>query len=145
MQRARRSRRWRITLDIPGRMVWPLLAGLLAVGFLAVERFPEKTGPLAALSALRTVSGPVTKVRDGDTIEVSGTPIRFGSLDCAERGTWQGQQASNRMRMLVRGQRLTCALNGRRSYDRHIGSCTLPDGRDLAAIMIRSGLCRRFY
>lgn len=48
------------------------------------------------------------------------------------------------MKVLVSGQRLTCQLNGRTSYDRKIGSCTLPDGRDLAAAMIRSGLCTRY-
>lgn len=84
-------------------------------------------------------------VRDGDTIEVAGTPIRFGSLDCAERGTLTGQVATSRLRELIAGQSLTCALNGRISYDRGIGRCTLPDGGDLAAQMIREGLCGRYW
>lgn len=52
-----------------------------------------------------------------------------------------------RMRELVSRQRLTlsCALNGRSSHDRKIGSCRLPDGEDLAAIMIREGYCGRFW
>ncbi len=120
---------------------------MLTMGFFAIERFPEYLGPLPGLTALQTIKGPVTHVRDADTIEVAGTPIRFGSLDCAERDTREGQAATARMRELVSGRTLTltCALNGRSSHDRKIGSCRLPDGQDLAAIMIREGHCVRFW
>ena len=59
----------------------------------------------------------------------------------------EGQTATARMRELVSGQTLIlrCALNGRISHDRKIGSCRLPDGQDLAAIMIREGYCGRFW
>ena len=115
------------------------------LAFMAVERFPEHLAALPELTALRVIEGPVSHVRDGDTIEVAGTPVRFGSLDCAERGTAVGDAATGRVRELVAGQSLTCALNGRSSYDRSIGRCTLPDGRDLAAQMIREGLCQRYW
>ncbi|OWJ73349.1 thermonuclease family protein [Haematobacter missouriensis] len=91
------------------------------------------------------IDGRANHVRDGDTIEVSGVPVRFGSLDCAERDTREGQIATERMRELIAGEELSCALNGRRSYDRSIGRCTLPDGSDLAARMIREGLCGRYW
>ncbi|MEI4263428.1 thermonuclease family protein [Roseovarius sp. D0-M9] len=90
------------------------------------------------------MSGKVSHVRDGDTIEVAGTPIRIAALDCAEKGTAQGNAATRRMRQLVFGERLTCTLSGRRSYDREVGSCRLQDGRDIAAIMITEGACRRW-
>lgn len=118
---------------------------MLAVCFFAVERFPELLGPIPELAALRVIEGPVSHIRDGDTIEVVGIPVRFGSLDCAERETQAGQVATLRLRELIGGQSLTCALNGRTSYDRSIGRCTLPDGRDLAALMIREGLCGRYW
>lgn len=123
------------------------MAAALTLGFFAIERFPEYLGPSPALTALEIVEGPVTHIRDGDTIEVAGIPIRFGSLDCAESDTREGQTATARMRELVSGQKLTltCALNGRRSHDRKIGSCRLPDGEDLAAIMIRESYCGRFW
>ena len=39
-------------------------------------------------SADQTVlTGKVTHVRDGDTIEVNGIAIRLSALDCPERGT----------------------------------------------------------
>lgn len=47
------------------------------------------------------------------------------------------------MRKLVYGQRLTCTLNGEVSHDRRIGRCSLPDGRDIGAVMISLGLCGR--
>lgn len=113
--------------------------------FKACERFPEFLGPLVALTSTQKIVGPVTRVRDGDTIEVKGVPIRFGSLNCAERGTTKGRTATGRMQTLVKNQILVCHLNGRTSYDRKIGSCRLGDGRDLGGIMIREGVCRRFW
>lgn len=109
------------------------------------ERFPEYLGPLVEATSSQKVTGRVTHVRDGDTIEVSGVPIRFGSLDCAERGTKAGRRATTRMRELVKGQSLICFLTGRMSYDRYIGSCDLSDGRDLGSIMIKEGYCERFW
>jgi endonuclease YncB( thermonuclease family) len=42
--------------------------------------------------------GPVTHVRDGDTIEVSGVPVRVANLDCAELGTTAGNHPTAVMR-----------------------------------------------
>lgn len=127
--------------------------GVAAVGlvltistlFKAPERFPEYLGPVVAWMSVGSVSGPVTHVRDGDTIEVSGVPIRFGSLDCAESGTQDGRRATARVHELVQGETLICHLNGRVSYDRKIGSCRLSDGQDLAGLLIREGYCSRFW
>jgi hypothetical protein len=85
--------------------------------------------------------GHVTHVRDGDTIEVNGTPIRFANVDCAERGSLEGDRATAAMRALVRGRSLRCDLEGRRSYDREIGTCYLEDGRDLGGVLVAMGLC----
>jgi len=112
--------------------------------FHGVERYPEKLGPAVAVTSVRTLEGSAGHVRDGDTIEVQGVPIRFGSLDCPEMNSSAGRRAAERMRALVAGETLTCHLNGRTSYDRKIGSCRLADGRDLGGVMISEGLCRRF-
>lgn len=123
-----------------------VVVGVLGFGiFEAAERFPEYFGPVVVATSLQTIAGRVSHVRDGDTIEVEGVPIRFGSLDCAEQDTQEGQRATARMRSLISGEILTCHLNGRSSYDRKIGSCRLSDGRDLAAVMMAEGLCRRFW
>lgn len=118
---------------------------MLFLGFMAIELFPEHLGSLPELTSRRMIVGPASHVRDGDTIEVSGLPVRFGSLDCAERNTPAGQAAAARMRELIDGQVLICSLNGRSSHDRRIGRCTLPDGSDLAARMIREGMCGRYW
>jgi len=88
--------------------------------------------------------GRVTHVRDGDTIEVNGRPIRIAALDCAESGTIAGNAATRRMKALVSGEQVKCSLTGRRSYDRWIGSCQLESGQDVADVMIGEGLCGRW-
>ena len=125
-----------------------IVLSLLALSILSIdpaERFPDYVPWLVPVLAPEKIVGPVTHVRDGDTIEVRGQAIRFGSLDCAELGTAEGRSAKSAMQRLVRGQSLACHLNGRRSYDRWIGSCTLPDGRDIAGVMIAQGACRRYW
>jgi len=107
----------------------------------------QMTGNVRTGHAVTTgtpTGGLVTHVRDGDTIEVGGRPIRIAALDCAESGSIAGDAATRRMTALVSGQRVTCSLTGRRSYDRWIGSCRLPDGRDIASILIGEGSCRRW-
>ena len=122
------------------------ICGIAGFGaYQSVERFPEYLGPLVALTSVETIQGPVTHIRDGDTIEVGGVPVRFGSLDCAESGTRAGEAATVAITQIIAGANLTCHLNGRSSYDRKIGSCQLPNGTDLGGLMIASGHCSRFW
>ena len=146
-QRGRRRRSARYGRGLASRLpgVIAMLGGASFLVFTAVERFPEYLGPLPSLTALDHVEGKVTRIRDGDTIVVAGVPIRFGSLDCAERDTEEGKRASARISELTAGQTLSCALNGRNSFDRKIGSCSLETGEDLAAEMIRDGYCGRYW
>lgn len=95
------------------------------------------------IGSTATISGSVTHVRDGDTIEVSGRAIRLSGLTCDERGTRLGERASGVIRGLVKGQTLTCELTGERNYDRLVGRCLLPDGRDIGAMLIARGVCGR--
>ena len=90
------------------------------------------------------IAGPVTHVRDGDTLEVRGVPVRIANLDCAERGTGAGRTATQAMRRLAGRGPLTCSLSGRRSYDREVGTCRMQDGRDIGAVLISQGVCRRW-
>ena len=125
------------------------IAGLFALlafaTFQAVERFPEYTRSLVVASSVDTIVGRVTRVRDGDTIEVEKVPIRLGSLNCPERKTARGDKATRKMKSLIAGQKMSCYLNGRKSYDRFIGSCVTSDGRDVGAVMIEEGYCRRYW
>lgn len=122
-----------------------IVGGLGAGLFFAVERAPDFLGPIPGVVSVNTIEGRVTKVRDGDTIEVEGVPIRFGSLACSETGTAAGGRATSEMIRLVSNQSLRCHLNGRMSYDRSIGSCQLDDGTDLGGLMIEGGFCNRYW
>jgi len=86
----------------------------------------------------------VTRVRDGDTIVVGLIPIRIANLDCAERGSASGDRATQKITRIVKGVQLQCSLEGRRSYDREVGVCRLPDGRDIGEILIAGGYCARW-
>lgn len=115
-------------------LVWVILisACMLVYGFITDQ---------SPISPRFSLTGPVTHTRDGDTIEVNGTPVRFAKLDCAELGTPAGERAKVRMRALVRGQTINCKLTGERSYDRFIGSCYMQDGRQLSDVMVKEGYC----
>jgi micrococcal nuclease len=94
----------------------------------------------------RTLEGRVTVVRDVDTIVVAGTPVRLNGLDGPEVSTRIGREARAFMTRLVRGQSVTCQLNGERTYDRWVGVCFL-DGQDIGAIAVANGHaldCRRY-
>jgi endonuclease YncB( thermonuclease family) len=94
-----------------------------------------------ALAQPRTIAGPVTKVRDGDTIELAGLPIRLNGLHAPELHQPGGVLAREWMITHTRGQRITCTLNGERNKDRVVGVCRNAAG-DLAAQLIAAGLGR---
>lgn len=90
------------------------------------------------------LAGRVTHVRDGDTVEVSGVPVRIANLDCAERGTAAGERATERMRQLANLGPFFCDLEGRKSYDREVGTCRMVDGRDVGEVLIGERQCSRW-
>ena len=71
-------------------------------------------------------------------------PIRIANLDCAESGTAAGKRATRRAKQLVANQTVQCRLEGRRSYDRELGVCSLADGQDFGQVMISEGVCNRW-
>ena len=66
-----------------------------------------------AVSILR---GTITHVRDGDTFEVQGTPVRISALDCPENSTSSGQKAT-RFTKQFKGKQAVCELTGAKTYD----------------------------
>ena len=44
---------------------------------------------------------------------------------------------------LVQGKRVTCVLEGRRSYNREVGLCYI-DGQDVGEVLIREGYARKW-
>lgn len=85
--------------------------------------------------------GVVTKVRDGDTIEVGKIPIRLHGLSAPELKEPLGREAKEFMHDLVFGQYLRCELNGDKTHDRFVGRCLL-EQKDIAEKIISEGLAR---
>jgi endonuclease YncB( thermonuclease family) len=88
-------------------------------------------------------------VADGDSLTISGSKIRLQGIDAPEAGqtctdakgeAWAcGAAAARALRGRVQGQTLTCKAVDVDQYDRFLALCTLPDGSDLNAWMVREG------
>lgn len=79
-------------------------------------------------------------VIDGDTIVIGGTHIRLAGIDAPELNHPWGQKSKWEMVRLCKGQVITARIKPELSYDRVVAECFLPDGRDLAAELVRVGL-----
>ena len=94
----------------------------------------------SASSDQAVLTGMVTHVRDGDTIEVNGIPIRLSALDCPERGTHKGDTAA-RIAQQFLGSQATCELTGAKTYDRLVGYCEI-NGTDFGSYMMQNSSCK---
>jgi endonuclease YncB( thermonuclease family) len=139
---ALRRRRWRVGA---GAALLALAGTALAVHRVADLLVPPPAPPPHRMPAARgqVLAGPVSHVRDGDTIVVGQTPVRFADVDCPEKGTAEGDRATQALRRLLAGQQVRCRLDGRRSFDREIGTCALADGRNPGQALVAQGLCLR--
>ena len=79
-------------------------------------------------------------VIDGDTIVINNIRLRLAGIDAPELDHPYGQQSKWALVQLCKGQTVTARLKPELSYDRRVAECFLPDGRDLAAELVRSGL-----
>lgn len=91
------------------------------------------------LPTIKEISGRA-HVIDGDTIVIRRTKIRLSGIDAPELDQPYGQKAKWAMVDICKGQVVTAKLNGVVSYDRVVGTCYLPDGRDIGAELIKRGL-----
>ena len=86
------------------------------------------------------LEGQVTRVRDGDTIEVNGVAIRLSALDCPERGTRDGEHA-NRLAQQFLNTKAVCELTGAKTYDRLVGYCSI-ENQDFGLFMMLNSACK---
>ena len=89
-----------------------------------------------AVSVLR---GTITHIRDGDTFEVNGTPVRISALDCAENTTNEGKKIT-RFAKQFKGKEAICELTGATTYDRVVGYCSI-NGVDFGKMMMDETSC----
>ena len=88
---------------------------------------------------LYTVSGRAYVI-DGDTIRVQKTQIRLFGIDAPELNHPYGVRAKWAMVNLCKGQVITAEITAVDEYGRTVAKCTLPDGRDLSAEMVKQGM-----
>lgn len=79
-------------------------------------------------------------VIDGDTIIIDNIRLRIAGIDAPELDHPWGYQSKWALVQLCKGQTVTARLRPEMSYDRVVAECFLPDGRDLAAELVRCGL-----
>ena len=120
---------------------------LIFIGLLVLTSIDRFVGVNAEVSdkeidsrAVSVLRGAITHVRDGDTFEVKGTPVRISALDCPENSTSSGQKATQFTRQF-KGKQAVCELTGAKTYDRVVGYCSI-EGKDFAQIMVDNKFCK---
>ena len=88
----------------------------------------------------KIITGTITHVRDGDTFEVNGIPIRLAALNCPEKNTQEGRFAS-RIAKRYKGATAVCELTGAKTYDRLVGYCKV-NGVDFGRVMMNQSACK---
>jgi len=88
----------------------------------------------------------VSKILDGDTFTLKGQSrrIRVWGLDAPEWNHQGGSAATAAMKGLISGETLQCHVRDMDRYGRYVAQCFLPDGRDIAAEMIRMGVATEY-
>ena len=86
------------------------------------------------------LSGAVTHVRDGDTVEVDGIAIRLAALNCPENKTQKGRHAT-RVAKQFEGSKMICELTGAKTYDRLVGYCSI-NSLDFGRYMMQNASCK---
>ena len=120
---------------------------LVAIGLLVLTYLDKFAGVNAGASdkeidgrAVSVLRGTITHVRDGDTFEVKGTPVRISALDCPENSTSSGQKATQFTRQF-KGKQAVCELTGAKTYDRVVGYCSI-EGKDFAQLVVDNKFCK---
>ena len=89
--------------------------------------------------SVSVLQGTITHIRDGDTFEVNGTPVRISALDCAENTTDEGKKIT-RFAKQFKGKEAICELTGATTYDRVVGYCSI-NGVDFGKMMMDETSC----
>ena len=87
-----------------------------------------------------SLQGVITHVRDGDTFEVNGIPIRLAALDCPENSTSEGRYTTS-IAKGYEGTEVKCELTGAQTYDRLVGYCKIQDV-DFGRMMMSKSSCK---
>ena len=126
------------------RYIFIIVVAFALIAFNYIKSFNEVAAEASGIEidsrAVSVLRGNVTHVRDGDTFEVKGTPVRIAALDCPENSTSSGQKATRWAKQFA-GKQAVCELTGAKSYDRVVGYCSI-EGKDFAQVMVENKLCK---
>ncbi|WP_081651765.1 thermonuclease family protein [Aurantimonas coralicida] len=125
-------------------LYWKILRLLFRKFNSRRRRAPKRTGAGPSDRLRKLQPGTVLKGRcwviDGDTIIIDKIHIRPAGIDAPELDHPWGERSKWALFRLCKGQVVTARLTPEFSYDRVVAECFLPDGRDLAAELVRCGL-----
>lgn len=100
--------------------------------------------PPPATPAFSSINAPVLQgmayVTDGDSLIIQKTEIRLFGVDAPEMNHPFGKQAKWALHKLCKGQMVRAECVEIDTHGRTVARCTLPDGRDLSAEMVKLGL-----
>lgn len=102
---------------------------------------PLVASPVSAREAEAPIVGPVTRVRDGDTLELGRVVVRLHGVAAPERRDPLGDEATSLLRELVGSREVSCEPDGTRSRGRVVAVCRV-GGRDVGAVLVRRGFAR---
>lgn len=102
-------------------------------------RAPVDHDPPPEIPESRQIRGRAWVI-DGDTIVVGKIKVRLAGIDAPELDQPWGRKAKWEMVCICKGQTIRVEFTGESSFDRLIGTCYLPDGRDIGAELVKAGL-----
>ena len=91
------------------------------------------------------LTGPVTSILDGDTIEVlynnKAERIRLSGIDCPEKGQAYGKRAKQATSALAFGKAVTLHTHGHDKYKRTLADVLLQHGINVNHTLVKDGWC----
>lgn len=118
------------------------LVVLMVASFLIAQQFKPPVLPLQS----PTVAGKVRYVVDGDSLYIRGhkPQIRLWGVDAPEANERGFNVATEQLKRLADGQKITCKIIDQDRYGRTVGRCFLKDGQEINAAMIKSGTASEY-
>ena len=98
-----------------------------------------QTSPRSPTAAQRILRGKAWVI-DGDTIVIQKIHIRIAGIDAPEMDQPYGIKSKYAMMAICKGTTITAELMPDTTYDRVVAKCLLPDGTDIAALLVAQGL-----
>ena len=124
-------------------------AGLFSLADRGGEGVCSSAGRRGLEIVRRIADGKAThlfrpRIIDGDTIHYEGQRIRLKGIDAPERRQPYGTEATRALAKQLRRGKVTCRLEGKDKYDRHLGTCYV-QGRNVNEWMVRNGYAWSYW